>query len=64
MLKYVLKIRNGIAIVLFKRGGRTEFVVCRPEEENAQIGDAITSWYGGHYFSSIDDALDYFNNRD
>ena len=63
-IKIVLAIKGEKALYLFKRERddftEVEFVVGWTEG-NPAVGDFISGWASGHYFRTLEDALDYLN---
>ena len=62
--KIVLAIKDERAVYLFKRESEdfteVKFVVGWTEG-NPVVGDFISGWASGHYFRTLEDALDYLN---
>jgi hypothetical protein len=60
--KIVLAIKKETALYLFKRDGQAEFVVAY-KDGNCGVGDYVESWTSGHYFFTLEDAVEYFKKR-
>lgn len=59
--KIVLATKDERALYLFRKGGRAEFVVAHTVG-TVKIGDYVDGWANGHYFYTLEDAVEYFNN--
>lgn len=57
--KIVLATKSEHALYLFKRGEQAEFVVAY-KNGDCRVGDFVESWICGHYFYTLEDAVDYF----
>ena len=66
-MKIVLAIKGERALCLFKREyddfAEVEFVVGWVIGKLA-VGDFIDGWASGHYFGTLEDALDYLNKSE
>ena len=66
-IKVVLAIKGERALYLFKREyedfTEVEFVVGWVIGKPA-VGDFISGWASGHYFGTLEDALDYLNKSE
>ena len=66
-MKIVLAIKGERALYLFKREyddfAEVEFVVGWVIGKLA-VGDFISGWASGHYFGTLEDALDYLKNTE
>lgn len=66
-IKIVLAIKGERALYLFKRDyddfTTVEFVVGWVIGKLA-VGDFISGWASGHYFRTLEDALDYLNKSE
>lgn len=60
--KIVLATKTESALYLFKRDGQVEFVVAW-KNGNCGVGDRVESWTSGHYFYTLEEAVEYFKRR-
>lgn len=64
--KIVLAVKDDSALYLFQRefgdDSQTEFVVAYSDGPVA-IGDYVDGWSCGHYFYTLEDAVNYFKTR-
>jgi hypothetical protein len=59
-MKVVIKIIRDRAVVVWA-GNNLPFVVCTLEHRDVKVGDTIPSWFHGHYFATIEEALYFIN---
>ena len=66
-IKIVLAIKGERALYLFKREyddfAKVEFVVGWVNGKPA-VGDFVSGWASGHYFRTLEDALDYLKTTE
>lgn len=66
-IKIVLVIKGERAVYFFKRELKdfteVKFVVGWVNG-NPAVGDFVSGWAGGHYFETLEDALDYLNKSE
>lgn len=66
-IKIVLAVKGERAVYLFKREfedfTEVKFVVGWMEG-NSAIGDFVSGWASGHYFRTLEDALDYLKTTE
>ena len=60
--KIVLATKKETALYLFRRDGQAEFVVAYSNGP-VNVGDYVESWSSGHYFYTLEDAVEYFKKR-
>lgn len=60
--KIVLATKRDTALYLFKRDGQAEFVVAY-KNGNCGVGDYVEGWTSGHYFYTLEAAVEYYNKR-
>ena len=60
--KIVLAAKKETALYLFRRDGQAEFVVAYSNGP-VNVGDYVESWSNGHYFFTLEDAVEYFKKR-
>ena len=60
--KIVLATKGESALYLFKRNDQTEFVVAYSNGP-VNVGDYVEGWTSGHYFWTLEDAVEYFKTR-
>lgn len=56
-MKIVLAVKGRFILVFW--ADNKEFVVATMVQ-SVEVGDFVNSWQWGHYFSSCDDAVEYF----
>ena len=60
--KIVLAVKGESALYLFQSGEKTEFVVAYTDGP-VSVGDYVEGWTSGHYFWTLEDAVEYFKTR-
>ena len=60
--KIVLAVKAESALYLFRKEGQAEFVVAY-KNSNCNVGDYVDGWTSGHYFFTLEDAVEYFKRR-
>ena len=60
--KIVLAVKGESALYLYQCGEKTEFVVAYTNGP-VNVGDYVESWTSGHYFWTLEDAVEYFKTR-
>ncbi len=60
--KIVLATKGERALYLFISGKQVEFVVAYSDGP-VSVGDYVDRWLGGHYFDTLEEAVEYFKSR-
>ena len=60
--KIVLATKGERALYLFIRDKQVEFVVAYSDGP-VSVGDSVDRWLGGHYFDTLEEAVEYFKSR-
>ena len=60
--KIVLATKGESALYLFRRDKQVEFVVAFTDGP-VKVGDYVEGWTSGHYFWTLEDAVEYFKTR-
>ena len=60
--KIVLAVKGESALYLYQSSEKTEFVVAYTNGP-VEIGDYVESLTSGHYFWTLEDAVEYFKTR-
>ena len=60
--KIVLATKGESALYLFRRDKQVEFVVAYTTGP-CSVGDYVDGWASGHYFYTLEDAVEYFKKR-
>ena len=60
--KIVLATKGEGALYLFMRNQQVEFVVAYSDGP-VSVGDSVDQWLGGHYFDTLEEAVEYFKSR-